>query len=76
MEKCKIWAIFKSDGPHIAMSRADAQNRLDFHFKFRNRCERKTTSKRKILKSDLLDPCSIRRTRQAGRYTLLWSRKN
>jgi hypothetical protein len=29
----EIWAMFTLDGPHIVMSRTDAQNGLDFHFK-------------------------------------------
>jgi hypothetical protein len=32
IETFKIWAIFTLEGPHIVMSRTDAQNGLDFHF--------------------------------------------
>ena len=32
-ETFEIWAMFTSEGPHIVMSRTDAQNGLDFHFK-------------------------------------------
>jgi hypothetical protein len=32
-ETFEIWAMFTLEGPHIVMSRTDAQNGLDFHFK-------------------------------------------
>jgi hypothetical protein len=31
-ETFEIWAMFTLEGPHIVMSRTDAQNGLDFHF--------------------------------------------
>jgi hypothetical protein len=31
-ETFEIWAMFTWEGPHIVMSRTDAQNGLDFHF--------------------------------------------
>jgi hypothetical protein len=33
-ETFEIWAMFTLEGPHIVMSRTDAQNGLDFHFNF------------------------------------------
>jgi hypothetical protein len=30
----EIWAMFTLEGPHIVMSRTDAQNGLDFHFNY------------------------------------------
>jgi hypothetical protein len=27
-----MWAMFTLEGPHVVMSRTDAQNGLDFHF--------------------------------------------
>jgi hypothetical protein len=33
IQNIRIWAMFTSEGPHIVMSRTDAQNGLDFHFK-------------------------------------------
>jgi hypothetical protein len=31
----KIWAMFTLEGPHIVMSRTDAQNGYDFYFKIK-----------------------------------------
>jgi hypothetical protein len=31
-ETFEIWAFFALEGPHIVMSRTDAQKGLDFHF--------------------------------------------
>jgi hypothetical protein len=32
-ETFEIWAMFTPEGPHIVMSRTDAQKGLDFHLK-------------------------------------------
>jgi hypothetical protein len=37
-ETFEIWAMFTLEGPHIVMSRTDAQNELDFHFNIRHTC--------------------------------------